>query len=212
MYAIAHGTTALAIKRVFPDAPLPALLVAVQAVELLWIGFTYLGIERFTTTQTSVHLSFLPYSHALGTGAGLAIAVLVLGAWLGRPRIGLALALAVISHVLLDLIHHEPDISLLPLAGSPRFGFNLAGAPWADLAIETAYGVACWKLFRGSTPLLFAILILNLLNAPLMNPAPAAVALISAHRWMLPTVILFQFLLTSTLLLRLSRPSEGGIA
>jgi len=47
---------------------------------------------------------------------------------------------------------------------------------------------------------------------PLMNPAPAAVALISAHRWMLPTVILFQFLLTSTLLLRLSRPSEGGVA
>jgi hypothetical protein len=206
MYAVAHGTTALAIKRAFPDAPLGALLVAVQAVELLWILFTYLGIEQFTTTQDAVHLNFLPYSHSIGTGVGMAIVTFAVCTVLRQPRIGAALALGVVSHVLLDLLHHEPDISLLPLASSPRYGLDLAGAPWIDLAVETVFGLICWALFRGSLPLLAAILVLNLLNAPLMHPAPGTGSLIAAHRWMLPTLILFQFALTSAVFLRLSRP------
>lgn len=205
MYAVAHATTALALKRAFPEAPLPALLVSVQAVELLWIVFTFLGIERFTTTHDAVHLSFLPYSHSIATGVCLALATFALGAVFRQPRIGLALALGVVSHVVLDLIHHEPDISLLPLASSARFGFDLAGYPWIDLAVETIYAVVCWALFRGSLPLLAAIIVLSLLNAPLMNPAPGTGALIAEHRWMLPTLILVQFALTSSLFIWLSR-------
>ncbi len=207
MYAVAHGTTALAIKRAFPEAPLPALLVAVQAVELLWILFTYLGIEQFTTTPDAVHLGFLPYSHSLVTGVGLALATLAVSTLVGQPRVGLALALGIASHVLLDVIHHERDISLLPTAGSVRFGFDLAGTPWVDLVVETVYGAICWALFRGSRSLLVTILVLNLLNVPLMNPLPGTGAMIASHRWMLPTLILVQFALTSVLFLRLSTPS-----
>ena len=53
MFAIDHAATALLIKRRYPSVPLTPILVSVQAMELAWVGFNYLGIER-TTTEASV--------------------------------------------------------------------------------------------------------------------------------------------------------------
>jgi hypothetical protein len=197
MYAITHASTALILKKRFPEAAIWPLLISVQAIELLWVIFVYAGIEHVVYTRDSVHLAFLPYSHSIGTG-------LLVGAasWAairlvsGKSQLALAVALGVVSHVALDLIHHERDIALLPLASSPRFGLGVVTHPAADLAVEIIYGIVCWYLFTGTKGLLAAIVIFNLLNIPTMFPRPGTGAMMAQHPAILPTVILVEIIAT----------------
>ncbi len=54
----------------------------------------------------------------------------------------------------------------------------------------------CWLLFRGRAGLLIAIVVFNLSDLPLMFPRPGAGAMLAEHPAVLPTVILFQIILT----------------
>jgi hypothetical protein len=164
----------------------------VQAVELLWILFTYLGIEHVSTTPDQIHLDFLPYSHSIFTGVFLAALAWGFGKSVRRTYVGAAIGLAILSHIVLDLIHHEPDIALLPMAWGPRFGLNLQSIPLLDLVVEILFCVACWKFFGGSRALLIGIVIFNLLNIPLMFPRPGTGTLVAQHHALLPTLILIQ--------------------
>ena len=173
------------------------LLIAVQLVELLWVFFTFTGVEHFTIADDHVHLDFLPFSHSVGTAVALAFVVwLVVAVALERPRLGFALGLGVVSHVLLDVIQHEPNIRLLPFTWGPRLGLNLQAIPLANLLVELAYGVACWWIFRGKVGLLAAIVIFNVLNIPLMFPQPGSGATLRAQPDILPAVILAQIIAT----------------
>jgi hypothetical protein len=65
MFAVDHAATALLSKRRFPSVSLTPILVSVQAMELAWVGFNYLGIERTTTAETvrsvaDIHLANMP--------------------------------------------------------------------------------------------------------------------------------------------------------
>lgn len=197
MYAISHAATALVLKRRFPEASLWPLLIAVQAVELIWVALTYAGIEHVSVVADRVHLDFLPYSHSVATGLLIGLA-----AWAAmsgsstRRRIGLALAIGVFSHIVLDIVHHEPDIRLLPFPWGPRLGLGLVRWPLADLLVETAFCVLCWLYFRGSLALLVGLVFLNLLNLPAMFPHPSMGETIAAHPAVLTTLILIQIVLT----------------
>jgi membrane-bound metal-dependent hydrolase YbcI (DUF457 family) len=197
MYAISHAATALVLKRRYPEASLWPLLIAVQIVELIWVVLTYAGIEHVSVVDDKVHLDFLPYSHSVATGLliGLAAWAAVSGSSSGR-RIGLALAIGVFSHIVLDVLHHEPDIRLLPFPWGPRFGLGLVRWPLADLLVETAYCVFCWRYFRGSLALLVGLVFLNLMNLPAMFPRPSMAETIAAHPAVLTTLILIQIVLT----------------
>jgi hypothetical protein len=172
------------------------LLISVQLVELLWILFTYLGIERPRITPDAIHLDFLPYSHSVTTGVILAAIAWGFGKAVRRTNVGAAIALAILSHVLLDLIHHEPNIALLPMQWGPRFGLNLQGYPILDFLVELAFCVACWAFFRGTRGLLIGIVIFNLLDIPLMFPRPDTFAPLVEHPSLLPTLILIQIVAT----------------
>jgi len=172
------------------------LLISVQAVELLWVLFTYLGIERPRITPDAIHLDFLPYSHSIATGFILAAIAWGFGKAVRRTNVGAAIALGILSHVLLDIIHHEPNISLLPMAWGPLFGMNLQGYPILDLLVELAFCIVCWAVFGGGKGLLAGIIVFNLINIPLMFPSANAFAPIIAHPFLLPTVILLQILAT----------------
>ena len=197
MYAITHAATALIVKRRFRSAPMWPLLLSVQAIELLWVAFVYVGIERVSYTPDTVHLDFLPYSHSFGSTAAVALM-----AWLfvryrqNQPALAVALVLGIASHVFLDVIHHEPDIALLPLRAGPRLGLRLAAWPAADLLVELLYGTMCWFIFGGGKGLLVAIVGLNLMDIPLMFPRPGAGAMLAERPYILPTIILVQIVLT----------------
>jgi len=209
MYAISHAATALALKRRYPGASLWPLLIAVQFVELIWVVLTYAGIEHVSVVGATIHLDFLPYSHSVATGVviGLVVWAAMSGSSAGR-RIGLALAIGVFSHIVLDVVHHEPDIRLLPFPWGPRFGLGLIRHPLADLLVEIAFCVLCWLYFRGSLALLVGLVFLNLLNLPAMFPRPSMGETIAEHPAVLTTLILIQIVLTWIAVWWLSRRSR----
>ncbi len=191
-YAISHASAALALKKKFPRVGIWPLLISVQLVELLWIVFIYLGIEHFRATPDAIHLDFLPYSHSVGTGLLLAGLVWAMAKSVHRSNIGAAIALGILSHIVLDIIHHEPNITLLPIMWGPRLGLNLQGYPLFDFVVELAFCIVCWKIFGGSRGLLIGIIIFNVIDIPLMFPWPGSLTPIVEHPMLLPTLILIQ--------------------
>ena len=168
MNAINHAATALLINKKWPDVPVIPILLSVQLVEFLWVVFNLLGVE-ITTTEPQVkalndiHLAYMPYSHSIAATAILAFTVwVVVSKLFKKPAWALALAVAVSSHIVLDLATHVSDIALAPGIESPKFGVGLYGVPLLALAVETIYGIWCWWVFRGSMALLAVIVVLNL--------------------------------------------------
>ena len=104
LYAITHASAALVLKRKYPRVGLWPLLISVQLVELLWIVFTYLGIEHFRATPNAIHLDFLTYSHSVFTGALLAVLAWGMGKAAHRSNLGVAIGLGIFSHIVLDII------------------------------------------------------------------------------------------------------------
>ncbi|HEY7235917.1 MAG TPA: hypothetical protein VH539_17300 [Gemmatimonadaceae bacterium] len=206
MYAITHTTTALLIKRRWPSAGLWPLLISVQAIELLWVLFVYTGIERPEYTANAIHLNFLPYSHSVGSTMLVALGVWAYARYgMGNRALATALAVGVMSHVILDIIHHEPNIMLLPAAVGPRLGLNLQGVPLLDFVVELLYCVACWWIFRGTIGLLVGIVVLSLMNLPLMFPRAGTGTLLARHPAILPTVILAQIVMAWVVVWYLAR-------
>jgi membrane-bound metal-dependent hydrolase YbcI (DUF457 family) len=178
MFAINHATAALLLKRRFPRVPMPALLLSVQALELLWVLFNALGLERTTTephvhSVSEIHLVYIPFSHSLASTLVVAAAASAVAFVATRRKdFAAALALGVASHFVLDLVTHAADLALAPGLAHPLLGLGLyASAPMAAFAIELAFGVFCWWIYRGSKALLAAITLFNVANLSLFSAA-----------------------------------------
>jgi hypothetical protein len=210
MYAAAHTSLALAAKRTHPTASLLGLMVAAQASELLWVGLSYAGIERPTVDEHgNLHLDHLPWSHSLLTGLGVGAVLWGLLRWgFRRPQLAAVFGWVGASHVVLDVIQHEPDIRLVPWLAHPTLGLDLQAHPWWDLVLETAFCVGCWAFFRGSRKLLAAVLVLNLLNLPLMLGGAGGASAMDADPFLLPTTILITILLAWAVIHRWAKPTS----
>lgn len=176
MNAINHAATALLINKKWTDVPIIPVLLSVQLIEFLWVAFNLLGVEATTTEPqvralNDIHLLYIPYSHSIATTAILAFTVwVVFSKLLKKPTWGLALAIAVSSHIVLDIATHVHDIALAPGIESPKFGSGLYGIPSLAFAVETIYGVWCWWVFRGSKALLAVIVAFNLAALSFYSP------------------------------------------
>jgi len=212
MFAVDHAATALLIKRRFPSVPLTPLLLSVQAMELAWVGLNYLGVERTTTEATvrsvaDIHLAYMPYSHSVATAGGAALlAWLVVEKGLGRPLLGRALGIGVTSHLVLDVVTHARDIALWP-GSTLALGLGLYDrAPMWGFALEIAYGVMCWRVYRGSRSLLAMIILGNLANITLFSAAiPGPEQYLAGRPLMLVTLIAVQIVVTLVLVDVLAR-------
>ena len=216
MFAIGHAATALVLKRRYPTVPIAPLLISVQAMELAWVLLNYLGIEHTTTepvvrSVADIHLAEIAYSHSVVTALGAALlawAVLELG-W-HRRQLGRAIGLGIASHLVLDLLTHGHDIVLWPGHASPRLGLGLyASAPFAAFVVEMAYGVACWRIYRGGRGLLALIVLANVANLSLLSVAIPGPEAFLAHRPMLVvSVIAVQIAVTLVLTGLLARRAD----
>lgn len=146
---VGHYSAAFAAKALTPKAPLWALFVAVQFVDIFWAGFILTGVERGrldpTLASNPLVLEHMPYTHSLvGTvafaalGAGLAFALF------RDARAAAAVGVAVLSHWVLDVVVHRPDMTLL--GAEPRLGLRLWDAPVLALGLEVALfaGAIAW--------------------------------------------------------------------
>jgi membrane-bound metal-dependent hydrolase YbcI (DUF457 family) len=203
MFAINHAATALLFKRRYATVPLVPVLLAVQAMEFAWVLLNYLGVER-TSTESEVryigdiHLAYMPYSHSVLTVLVAAALVWSLGAGAGRARLGAILGLAILSHLVLDLLTHNGDIALGPFPNAPKYGTFLYGRrPLLAFLFELGYGVLCWRVFRGGWALLAVIVGFNLANLSLFFPAiPGPEDTMAGRPLLLVTVIFVQIVVT----------------
>jgi hypothetical protein len=213
VFAVDHAATALLLKRRYPTVPRAPLLLAVQAMELAWVLLNYLGIERTTTepvvrSVADIHLAYMPYSHSVATGLGTALlAWLVIEFGAGRPLLGRAVGLGIASHLVLDLLTHARDIALAPGIAEPKLGLGLYdAAPLAAFALELAYGVVCWLIYRGGTGLLALVLLGNLANISLFSAAiPGPESLLAGRPLLIVSFVFLQIVVTLILVGVLSR-------
>jgi membrane-bound metal-dependent hydrolase YbcI (DUF457 family) len=200
MFAVDHSATALLIKRRFPSVSMTPLLVSVQAMELAWVALNYLGIEHTTTSATvrsaaDIHLTDISYSHSVATvAAAMLIAWWLIERRLDQPALGRAVAVGIVSHLVLDTATHAPDIALWP--GSPfgRLGLGLySGAPSVAFIVELTYGFLCWWIYRGSRTLLWIIVVGNLANVSFFFAAvPGPEQFLGGHPMLIVTLIFGQ--------------------
>ncbi len=137
---IGHFGVAMAAKRVAPRPSLGTLVLAAQLVDGVWPLFALMGWEKveiqpgITKVVPLLFVSY-PYTHSLL--AGVVWAALLGGAYyaLRRDRSGAAwIAALVLSHWVLDVISHRPDVPTWP--GGPKIGLGLWNSLPASLAVE----------------------------------------------------------------------------
>jgi len=197
MYAINHAATALLLKKKEPAMPIWPLLISVQLVEVLWVGFNYAGIEHFSVTNGQLHLDYLPWSHSVLSGVVIALlSFFVVNRVYKNRKFAFLFAIGVLSHIVIDLVFHEKDIQLSPFASTPAWGLGIIKVPLANFALEFLYGIFCWWYFKGSKALLVTIIIFNVLDLPVMLASGKPLDLFISYPFLLPTFILFQILIT----------------
>lgn len=128
---VGHYAASLALKRFERRASLGVLFLAVQFVDIVFFPLVLLGIERLNivenfTQSTHFELEYMPYTHSLAgflIWSGLAYA-LFRWVFVKSHSVAIVVALAVMSHWVLDVIVHTPDMPLLS-DSSLKLGFGL---------------------------------------------------------------------------------------
>jgi len=197
---LGHFGVALAAKRVAPKASLGSLFLSAQLIDLAWPTLLLLGVERVAispghTAVTPLEFLHYPWTHSLAAvvvwGLLAAAVVLVLK---GGVRLALVAGLLVVSHWLLDLLVHAPDLPLYP-GGELLLGLGLWGSLPATLLLEGAiFAAGVWAYLsvtaaprRRSLWALMVFLVViyagNLFGAP--PPDVTMLAWVGQAQWLL---------------------------
>ncbi len=202
---VGHYAASLILKRVEKKASLGLLFLAVQLVDVVFFPLVLLGIERLNivenfTQSTHFELEYMPYTHSLL--ASFLWAGFIYGVYrIIPPRnksVALVIGIAVLSHWILDLVVHTPDLPLWSDA-STKLGFGLWNNAIATYALEAALlTVGLWIYLRSTTAFTaigkygmgIFVVILLLVNAfnvfgPLLNDSKVALAISSLSLYFL---------------------------
>ena len=156
---VGHFAAGLAGKRVAPDVSLATWFVGVQLLDLIWpicllLGLEHVRIAPGITAFTPLDFYDYPITHSL---VGASIWGVLLAAWFvssrkGRRSIAWLLFAGVLSHWVLDVVTHRPDVPVLP--HGPYLGLGLWNSVPATLAVETtmfAIGLVLYRQTRRPT-------------------------------------------------------------
>jgi hypothetical protein len=90
---------------------------------------------------------------------------------------------------------------------SPRLGLGLYdAAPFAAFLVELAYGVACWRIYRGGRGLLALVVLGNLANLSLFSATiPGPEVILAGRPLMVVTLVAVQIIITLVLTGMLAR-------
>ncbi len=200
---LGHVGVGLGLKSVAPRASLGTLLLASIFIDLLWptlllLRFEHVEISPGETALTPLSFTEYPFSHSL-------LAVVLWAALFGgisylmhrSSRNAWVFSMAVLSHWVLDLLVHKPDLQLIP--GFPfRVGFGLWDSLSATLGIEFSIffvGIVlyCYTTkprtrwgnlgFWGMILFLVVMYLGNLFGPP--PPSVMAIALFGQAQWLL---------------------------
>jgi hypothetical protein len=193
---VGHYGVSFAAKAADNRIPLWLLFIAAQFVDVLWAFFVLLGIEKVgivpgITASSPLDLYYYPFTHSL-LASFVWFGVAVVGYRLLRPgkgtwRMGLIVGAAVLSHWVLDLLVHRPDLPLYDDAA--KVGLGLWNYPAVSFLLEAGLLLGgMWLYLRGTfpvntggkygIPVLSAILLISLAGTSVgpALPSPAAYA------------------------------------
>jgi hypothetical protein len=198
---IGHFALGMAAKRIAPRTSLGTLFAAAQLADLVWPVLLLLGVEVVRvqpgdTAFTPLEFVSYPWTHSLLTALLWAAAFgLVYFAVRKSARGAWVVGALVLSHWVLDLVTHRPDLPLAP--GAIKVGLGLWNSPVATILVEGALfvlGVVAYATFtkpRDRTGklafwALIAFLVIiyvgNIAGPP--PPDPRAVALVTVLLWL----------------------------
>ena len=200
---IGHFGAGLAAKKVDNKISLGTLFLASQFIDLLWPFFLLFGLETVkiepgNTAFTPLNFVSYPYSHSF---FGVLIWSLLFGAvyFAFRKNIksAILLAMLVMSHWILDLITHRPDLPLIPWIDL-KVGFGLWNSVILTILIEgLIFGVGAYFYFKSTkaenkkgkfslwTLIIFLVVIylMNIFGSP--PPSEQAIAYVGMFLWLL---------------------------
>jgi hypothetical protein len=200
---IGHFALGLAAKKVAPKPSLGTLFLAAQFIDLLWPLLLLLGLERVliepgNTVVTPLNFTHYPISHGF-------LSVVIWGIVVGGfyfllkkdKKTAFWLGILVVSHWILDLLTHRPDLPLMP-GSDLKIGLGLWDSLFGTILIEGgifAFGIyyylkvtkaknktGVWS-FWTLVVFLLLIYISNLFGPP--PPAVEPIAYIGFAQWLL---------------------------
>jgi hypothetical protein len=152
---LGHYAIALVAKRAAPTVSLGTLFLAAQLADQLWPLLLLLGLEHVriapgATRMTPLDFYDYPISHSLLAlvGWGGALGALHF-AGRRRWRAALILAACVVSHWVLDVLVHRPDMPVLP--HGPRLGLGLWNSVGATVVLELGFYGAGLAIYTATT-------------------------------------------------------------
>jgi hypothetical protein len=201
---VGHLALAFAAKRTRPAVSLVWLVTAVMFVDLLWPLFLLAGIEVVrvepgNTAFTPLAFASYPWSHSLVMGVVWGALLAGLARWRGVDRGGaLLIGALVLSHWVLDLITHAPDLPLTP--GSMSFhGFGLWNSIAGTFLVESVLWIGGLALYltarrprdaKGQLALWTFVLFCTGVwaSGPFSPPPPnaMAIAVVGVLMWLFP--------------------------
>lgn len=151
---VGHLGVGLIGKRIEPRISLGTWMLAVMLADLVFFPLSIAGIEKFHVEAGAAVNRFVgdvPYSHSLLMdiiwGALFAAAYYLRRRY---PRGAWLLFGAVLSHWVLDVISHRPDMQLAP--GIPTvFGWGLWNSIPATLAVEGGFWIVAIVVYVRAT-------------------------------------------------------------
>jgi len=154
---LGHFAVAMGAKRVLPRVSLGTTVLAAQFADLLWPILLLLGVERVRispgiTAFSDLDFQHYPYTHSLLGISVLSILLALVYFGVTKHRVGaLAVAVLVVSHWVLDVIVHRPDLPL-SVAGQTRVGLGLWNSVAGTLLVELGlYAVGIYMYLRSTT-------------------------------------------------------------
>jgi hypothetical protein len=152
---IGHYALGLAAKRLAPRTSLGTLFAAPTFADLLWPVFLLIGWEEARMVPgpnpfLNLWLDSIPVSHSLAalTAWGLLFGYLY-KTRTGYMRGAVVVGLLVLSHWVLDVITHRPDMPLYP--GSVTLGLGLWTSVVGTLVVEGLLFIACMAIYMQTT-------------------------------------------------------------
>ncbi|MBX7481383.1 hypothetical protein [Qipengyuania qiaonensis] len=153
---IGHFAPAFIARGLTEEAPkLGTLFVAAQLVDWGFFTLALIGVEKLRlvpgiTAMNPLDLYHMPYTHSLlGTGAwALGFAMVI---WFVSRNFVAATwgAIVVMSHWLLDLLVHRPDLTIA--GGEHKLGFGLWDSPPIAMPVEIGLILAAYLFYISRT-------------------------------------------------------------
>ena len=141
---IGHFAVALGAKRAAPAVSLGTFLLAAQFADLLWPTLVLFGVEKVAilpgaTVVTPLAFISYPYSHSLEMLVvwSLLFAAAYIFVRRGAVRAAAVIAAVVVSHWVLDVVAHRPDMPVT-VGGELRLGLGLWDSLAATFIVENA--------------------------------------------------------------------------